>query len=167
MLVPFAGAISFESGVAAIKPFAANTWEFIDTSGRSVSQDVYDRVSSFSEGLAAAWRGRRCGYVSVSGSVVIPLAYVTCEPFRDGLALVRGGSNGLHFIDRTGTVAIPGPFTEAESFWGGYARVVPVVPPDTNRKGIVHIPFESFQLIDTRGKTVFTCSEEIAGGTGN
>lgn len=155
ILGPYQRAGAFEAGVAPVKPHGSAKWHVIDLKGQAVSDKVFDRLGPFAEGVAAAWTGEHCGYVSTSGLYVIPPNYFSCETFSHGVALVRG-SDGLHFIDGTGTVAIPGPFQNAKSFENGFAWTIPtgMIPPR-----VLYLENRWFRLINSQGRAVFTCDD--------
>jgi hypothetical protein len=66
----------------------------------------------FSEGLAAAFSGKKCGYIDKSGKFVIPPQYEMCSQFHDGMAMVAKGMV-VYRLDKTGKVlAKLAPITE-------------------------------------------------------
>lgn len=75
------------------------------TSSPYAIEPKYERVQSFSEGLAAVFANEHWGYVDTKGNVVIPLEYDSVLPFREGLAAVA--SEGYWgFINKSGDVVI-------------------------------------------------------------
>ncbi|NLJ73159.1 MAG: hypothetical protein GX333_09130 [Syntrophomonadaceae bacterium] len=83
----------------------------------------YDRVESFSEGLAVVRLNGKYGYIDKTGKEVIPLKYNLVYSFSEGLALVR--LNGKYgYIDKTGKEVIPLKYDSADSFSEGLALVI-------------------------------------------
>jgi hypothetical protein len=134
------------------------TWGYIDLDGKVVIAPQYDRVSYFSEGLAAVARGGKAGFIDATGTVVIPFEFERAHPFASGRAGVRiNGKWG--FIDRKGKFVINAQYDNAYSFTAdGLAQVergrktfrVPATPTldriETTR-GV-------FGFIDRSGRTV-------------
>ena len=58
----------------------------INKKGRIVAK--FDRIESFSEGLAVVQKGTKFGYINKDGNIVIPLKYEKAYGFKNGLALV-------------------------------------------------------------------------------
>ncbi|MCL2695527.1 MAG: WG repeat-containing protein [Clostridiales bacterium] len=97
----------------------------------------YFIVGNFSEGLARVEENGKCGFIDMTGELVIPLAYDAdrYSDFSEELALVykggqymaasqrimEGGKCG--FIDRTGKVVIPLKYDGATAFSEGLAAV--------------------------------------------
>jgi hypothetical protein len=89
----------------------------------------FDRVQSFSEGLAAVRVGDRWGFIDRTGRMVIPARFEegpTHGPpigsFKKGLAAVY--ENGSwQFIDVSGGIAIAGQFQKVGSFRDGVVDV--------------------------------------------
>jgi hypothetical protein len=68
---------------------------FIDRAGHVVIPDVYDGVSSFSEGRASVRTGpllgqSREGIIDIKGRIVVPARLTSAGKFKDGVAVVRG-----------------------------------------------------------------------------
>ncbi|HEY9055350.1 MAG TPA: WG repeat-containing protein, partial [Rectinemataceae bacterium] len=76
----------------------------------------------FSEGLAAcSAEGNKIVFIDRSGKPAFPAApWKDALPFSEGLAAVRD-SDGWKFIDKNGSIAIPGPFEKLMPFSGGLA----------------------------------------------
>lgn len=68
----------------------------------------YDRVNSFSEGLAPVKLKGKWGYIDRNGTLIIPAQYDDAGGFSEGLAPVKQkGKWG--YIDRNGTWRFPNP----------------------------------------------------------
>ena len=79
----------FSEGLVAVK--INNKWGFIDKNGNIIIKPIYKEASIFSENLAAVRLDRDYGYINKQGNIVIPFQfYGQCEPFKNGLAKVRG-----------------------------------------------------------------------------
>jgi len=115
--------------------------------------------------------GAHCGFIDLSGKVIIPQQYSSVQPFFDGLAGVENGSftitldeifaggNGQRtlgkwgYIDKTGQVIIDFQFTDVGRFTEGYARVA-------KEEG-------KYGYIDKSGKTVIPLIYDSAFGAGD
>jgi serine/threonine protein kinase len=63
----------------------------------------YDRIYSFSEGLAVVIDGQLYGYIDKLGREVIPPRYDDARHFSEGLAAVKQGESWV-YIDKTGKI---------------------------------------------------------------
>ncbi len=79
-------------------------WRLYSRDGKPVSEEKFDFIFDFSEGLASVRRGDKYGYIDRSGTIVIPFLYEEAYSFsEDGLATVA--KNGRLFsIDTEGMV---------------------------------------------------------------
>jgi hypothetical protein len=98
----------------------------LDKSGRDVTPDGIDFIGIHSEGMILVWSGRKEGFMSTAGKLVIPPRFEQASEFSDGLARIwqstqAGGRFG--YIDKTGNVVIAPRFTTAEAFSDGLALV--------------------------------------------
>ncbi|MDM1533860.1 WG repeat-containing protein [Myroides marinus] len=75
---------------------------FINKKGEVVIKPVFNKGTSFSEGLAAvAYSGKDYGYINTSGEFVIQPNFKGANEFRGGIAIVT--KEGIHsYIDRDG-----------------------------------------------------------------
>ena len=81
-------------------------WGFINHSGKFVIQPEFNRVSKFSEGLAAADKHNRWGYIDRSGAFVIERQFSYAKPFSAGYAAVQ--NDGLWgAINKKGVLVFP------------------------------------------------------------
>ncbi len=116
----------------------------------------YEKLGSFSEGLAAVMRDGKWGYINSKGEEVIPCQYSLCEAFNEGLAAVQKCSEEGYidtewgYIDTEGKEVIPlkikaeavGRFSEGLAF--------------------VFNDYASFSVIDKEGKTVFSGESDFS-----
>lgn len=85
---------------------------FIDRAGKIVIPLCFDKVGSFSEGLARFERDGNWGYINANGTVVIGPRFPWAKEFHEGLAKVQvtGRSLDYHglwgFIDKTGKIVV-------------------------------------------------------------
>lgn len=77
----------------------------IEVKGQVVIRFAYERLKSFSHGLAAFRLGGKWGYLDRHGKEVIPARFDRAEPFFDGLAEVVINGNVV-IIDMSGRVVI-------------------------------------------------------------
>ena len=84
-------------------------------------------ISNFSEGLAVVRTGSdwnpKCGYIDMTGEIIIPCEYGYANDFSEGLACVFKDKK-WGFIDKTGEEIIPFQYKYAESFQSGLALIV-------------------------------------------
>ena len=109
----------------------------------------YEKLGSFSEGMAAVMRDGKWGYINTKGEEVIPCQftnpseYYFASPFYEGLALIQ--ENGKWgFIDTKGNVVIPINI-EAEAI-GRFSEGL----------AFVYKSDEDFSVIDKEGNTLFS-----------
>ncbi|HIS99328.1 MAG TPA: WG repeat-containing protein [Candidatus Faecaligallichristensenella faecipullorum] len=146
------GIISFTQGGAE---------GLMDCSGNViVAPGEYDRVSSFSEGLAEVALGEeyydelfgiprfagQWGFVDTSGALIIPLEYDYTAGFSEGLAMVEKDDK-YGFIDTSGALIVPCEYDYAYSFSEGLASV---------QKD------DKWGFIDTSGTLVVPCEYDDA-----
>ena len=106
----------------------------------------YDKIISFSEGLAPVKLNDKYGFIDETGREVIPCKYDTICGFNDGLAQVcLNGKWGL--VDKNGRKVIPLKYDNVCLFYEGFARV--------NLSG-------KWGFIDTTGKEVIPCKYDDA-----
>jgi|AGTN01.1.fsa_nt_gi hypothetical protein len=80
----------------------------------------HSTVRSFSENVAVAGRGDRCGYIDLEGTFCIDPVFDYALPFSEGRALVY--VDGLFgYIDRSGQYIARPQFERAYGFSDGYA----------------------------------------------
>ena len=82
----------------------------------------YDRVNSFSEGMALVMHEGKYGYIDKTGALLIPVQYESAFDFCEGIALVmQDGKYG--YIDKAGNYVIPAQYADAWNFSEGLAKV--------------------------------------------
>lgn len=114
-------ALPFCDGVAAICPLGV--WKIVDERGVVVAVlDGYDEVKPFREGVAAARRSGRWGYIRTDGTAIVEPRFEMAGSMREGRAVVRvDGKFG--FVDAAGAIVIPAEWDYAMSFRVGRATV--------------------------------------------
>lgn len=70
---------------------------FIDASGKTIVAPQFDKVTGFSEGMAAVLIGDKWGYIDRTGKVMIPPRWKAVYPFSDGVAAVVDGTHGYAY----------------------------------------------------------------------
>jgi hypothetical protein len=119
-------------------------YKFIDSKGNSITNEKFDRLESFSEGLALTNKANsyKQNFMNEKGDVIIPLdKYYGVKSFSEGLAAVQIKSKKSReqsiqkwgFIDKLGNEAIEFKYDKVNSFVNGYAFVV-----KDNKKGIIN-----------------------------
>lgn len=81
----------FQDGVAVVAKIINDKLMFgmINMQGEKVIPLQYEKLSPFSEDLAAACLNGVCGYISKSNLMAIPFTYEACGDFSDGRAFVK------------------------------------------------------------------------------
>lgn len=146
----------FSEGMAAVQ--VAGKWGYIDTSGKVVIEPQFEEVGSFSDGVAWIRRNNLYGFITPTGKLLAAPQFTDADDFADGLAPVSTSANydsrSYYYIDKSGKVAIKGPFVLASSFFGGLAHVKIRKPPGGEGDGAYEHGI--FAYINTSGKCVFT-----------
>ena len=100
-----------------------NGYAFLDRSGTIVLAGRFERLLfGFSEGLAPAFQGGKCGFINPSGDWRIDPQFENCLAFSDGLAPVWVGGR-VGYIDTKGRFAVNPQFADGGEFYEGLARV--------------------------------------------
>ena len=110
----------------------------------------YDALGPFSEGLAAACKNGKWGYINTKGEEVIPCRYddnqnyegKSASPFHEGLAAVCKGDK-WGYINRQGEEVIPVNLEVCLA--GGFS----------NGRAVLDEDFTHFIVIDTAGNRIF------------
>jgi hypothetical protein len=128
----FAYAYPFAEGLAAVtkSPSGNDGWGYIDRTGNWVVEPKFEWASSFRDGVAAVNRRQNCGYIDISGTVVLepPLSpgendcATVWGDFSEGLSRWKFGRK-YGFIDRTGKVVISPKYDLTFHFAEGLAAV--------------------------------------------
>lgn len=138
---------SFHEERAKFQDALSKKYGFIDTKGDVVINPIYDKVSVFSEGLAAVHdeSTNKWGYIDIDGNLIIDYKYTGARDFSEGLAIVdiansesvsiddlkNGETISFDFkwfaIDKKGNMQV-GPFNTfvsapIDNYSNGYSRV--------------------------------------------
>ena len=92
----------------------------VDETGTPLTDFVYDQINNFSEGLAAFYQNRLCGYLSLSGEEVQPAGYGLAWDFQNGFARAAF-RDGIAYIRPDGTVPFVPKYFEIRDFSEGLA----------------------------------------------
>jgi hypothetical protein len=99
-------------------------WGFVDKTGVFVVPPSFDRVLSFSEGLARVISGGKAGFIDKTGAMILPGPFKKALAFKEGLAAVcNQETESWGFIDKTGKFVIAAQYLKATSFSQGRAAV--------------------------------------------
>jgi hypothetical protein len=116
-------AVEFSMDIVAVK--MDNKWGIIDKSNHWVYPPLldYDRIFSFSNGLAKVYKGDKVGFINRKGALEIPLEnYQDINDFQEGYCLFK--SNDLYgFINKKGVIVIQPQFSDAKNIHGNFAAV--------------------------------------------
>jgi hypothetical protein len=135
------GAIAIPASFRFAQPFCADGnavvrtppgWGLIDRRGSFIVNPDYEDLRCFSDGLAAAKRGK-WGFISSADEFVISPQFDRVGDFSDGLAPFESRSwphgrqfvyvSAYGFIDRAGSVVIPPKYAAVNPFNFGIAKV--------------------------------------------
>lgn len=97
------------------------TWGLINLQGELIA-DGYEDIKEFNDGLAAAKKNGKWGYIDKKGQVVIPFRFAKAKSFSDGLAAVAFKIR-YGYIDRHNNTIIPFRYIKADDFDEGLASV--------------------------------------------
>lgn len=99
-----------------------SSWGIYNNDGVLKIPHIYRNFGiKYSEGLLAAQKGAKWGYIDEKGNTVIDFKYKGASIFSEGLAAVKRGRYG--YIDKEGKVVMPFKFKTADPFHDGLARV--------------------------------------------
>lgn len=116
-------AMEFSEGRAFVSD-DGETFHLIDTKGRSLGNDHFERARPFRAGLAPVMKDRLWGFIDEQGRTAIPFMFedTRAQHFKSGSAAVKvGGRWG--FVDRSGSFSIKPYFEEVQPFAEGLASV--------------------------------------------
>ncbi|MBK6344994.1 MAG: WG repeat-containing protein [Bacteroidales bacterium] len=154
-LVKYSSIYSFSDELARVE--CEGKWGFIDKNGNEVIKCKYDKVSDFTDGMAAvSLDGKWWGYIDKQGYEVFPFIYSVASDFHEDLASVCLDHPNSHlnakdhewgYINKNGELIIKlngwgHDFTE------GFARI-----------GL----FSNYKYIDKKGKIVIPCKYYQSG----
>lgn len=94
----------------------------INTEGTVITDNNYNEIRPYSEGLAAVKLRDQYGYIDKEGKLVIPAVYARVSSFVEGRAAVqRNGDCG--YIDRNGIIVVDLAYSKCLEFDSGRAVV--------------------------------------------
>jgi len=148
----------FSEGLSGVQK-GDGQWGFIDKTGELVIPFGYYWPPYFKDGLVRTERNGKDVYIDKTGKVVVTVSgqYYDTFTFNDGLARVYAGmgnnnsSTGYGYIDKTGELAIPVEYSQANDFSEGLACV------SKN-----NWPIYKYGYIDTSGKMVIPFEYDMA-----
>lgn len=130
-------------------------WGYVDMTGKLVIPYQYERVESFSEGLAAVeGENWRYGFINTKGETVIPCQYIVAQDFSEGLAAVcyenADRQYAWGYIDKTGKVVVSNKYAAG---YPTYSRYDEEASPFTDGLAMVSRDYK-WGFIDKTGKEV-------------
>jgi len=157
--------VAFFPHEAAVAPEVSVSWGFLDglgtppcyvgPDGAFVIAPAYDDARGFSEGLAAAKRDGKWGYIDKTGSWVIEPDLEDARDFHQGLAAARDPqSHQWGYVDKSGAWAVAPAWKTALPFCEeGVAPVGKQVGVRTSTQTTAQ-PVDGYGLIDRTGAEV-------------
>ncbi len=141
-----------------------NYYGWMSVTGEIVSDATYESLNLYKEGLAAASRFGKIGYVDKNNKIVIPFEYDVASDFEDGRAVVeKNGKVGI--IDRTGKIIFDIEFEDIGQYSEGLVYA---------KKDSLYAYYDRFgkQIIKERFKEAFSFTKGLAlvvvdDGSGN
>ena len=106
----------------------------------------YIDFRDFQEGMVAAYKDGKYGYMNKVGKMTIPYLYQSAGDFNDGLAVVSKNDK-FGAIDKTGKTVVPFKFNWLDDYSEGLARYNTSTLGDEDSKT---------GFVDTSGKTVIS-----------
>lgn len=106
-----------------VKMVKSLVYGYIDATGKEIIALDLHNASSFSEGVAQAWRNKEFGFIDKTGTMTIVSPYDSgTGVFHDGLAPTNIGTR-YGYIDSAGKMVIPEKYVDAQAFSEGLAAV--------------------------------------------
>ncbi|MCL2057279.1 MAG: WG repeat-containing protein [Oscillospiraceae bacterium] len=96
-------------------------WGLMDTAGKVLAAPRYSRAYIYDKNTVWVREGEKCGVISPDGREIIPVIYDDLHIEGTLMGACLDGKYG--YIDRTGNVAIPFIYDEADEFADGRAMV--------------------------------------------
>jgi hypothetical protein len=93
-------------------------WGYVNSNYILVVKPRFDKVSLFSEGMAAVTLNAKSGFIDKTGNVIVPLKFDFARDFSEGRAAVKL-KDKWGFINTTGKVVIPLRFDHTSGNLGG------------------------------------------------
>ena len=84
----FNKATEFHNGYAIVKPNNSSGYGIIDLEGKLIVEPIYSSLLFPSEGLIAAQKNGKWGYINLDGETVVPFLFDEARSFSSGLAAV-------------------------------------------------------------------------------
>jgi hypothetical protein len=156
-------------------PVMIGTYGIIDTTGRIVTEPMFEEMPVYGDGMFRVRMHGKYGFADTTGKVVISASWEYAVAFSEGKAIVSDNSNSS-IIDKSGKVIASdlGPGTGMYRFFSNRARCrsldgmygymnskgARVIPPaydaaDDFSEGVAIVSKEGFYgLIDTNGKFI-------------
>jgi len=103
---------SFHQGVCPVMDHS-ELWGLIDRNDQFILKPMYDGMSEFTEGRAAASLDLKSGFIDLSGKQITDIVYDNYTLFQNGLASVNAGDN-WGVIDLNGKEILPVEYYEIE-----------------------------------------------------
>lgn len=116
----FSYANAFSDGVACVRD-KEGKWFLIDKTGMQIGKS-YDDVGLSCDGMAYIQTGKKFGFETNTGAVVVEPCFDEVNKFAEGLCAVRQGDK-VGFIDKTGKKVTPLQFKDARFFSNGLCPV--------------------------------------------
>ncbi len=115
------------------RTFEGGKWTYIDSTGKEITNFIYDEAFPFAGGYALVIIGKKEGLLDKSGKEIIPVSFDEIgervdmvpgktSPFHDGLIRVRQNEK-WGFIDKTGKVVVPLIYSNAHNLSEGLGAV--------------------------------------------
>lgn len=131
---------SFSDGVCVLSGDSGSV--LTDRSGKPLFKTYYHSLGPLKEGLVAAGKNQKYGFINISGEVIIPLKYDLAYSFSDGRAVVMR-NNKWGYIDRDGNEVVPLLYDNATNFSDGRAAVCVGDYKTGRRWGVIDINGEN------------------------
>jgi hypothetical protein len=97
---------------------------YLDSTGKAITEPIYDEALDFNGGLASVSRNKLYGYINTSGQVVITIHFTNAHNFSEGLAPAESDNGLWGYIDTKGNWVITPMYAYADIFTNGEARVM-------------------------------------------
>lgn len=108
---------SFESGVTKVSK--DSLWALADTDGKAVTSFAYEAIGDTVSDYIPAKKNGRWGYISPTGTNLIPFTFAQAGCFNEELALVKTNEGEFAYINKNGDVVFKSPFSYSYSVSGG------------------------------------------------
>lgn len=95
---------------------------FIDRETQKIIKPIYDSISTFTDGLAAADINNKFGYINPKGETMIPFEFDHAETFNEKLAAVSVDKKH-GYINTKGDIVVPIIYDQVEKFNNGYGII--------------------------------------------